>query len=125
MDQEKDKRRSPRVPQAKGTRGQLKSTLPIEILNVSETGLLFELPSTLRPGSTYDLTATFDGAPFSALVRVTRCRAGGTTPDGHGGSMLLYRAGGEFVGLSEKQFAALQRALSEKRASGATLKRPP
>jgi hypothetical protein len=124
VDQEKEKRRSLRVPQAKGTRGQLKSTLPIEILNLSETGLLFELFSTLRPGSTYDLSATFDGVPFSGLVRVTRCRAGGFASDGQGGSLLLFRAGGEFVGLSEKQFAALQRALLEKRASGASLKRP-
>jgi hypothetical protein len=125
MDQNKEKRRSPRVSQAKGTRGQLKSTVPIEILDLSETGLLFELPATLRPGSTYDLSATFGGVPFSGLVRVTRCRAGGFASDGHGGSLLLYRAGGEFVGLSEEQLEALQRALSEKRASGASLKRPP
>jgi len=124
VDQEKEKRRSPRVPQPKGTRGQLKSTLPIEILNVSETGLLFELSSTLRPGSTYDLNATFDGVLFSGLVRVTRCRAGGFASDGRGGSLLLYRTGGEFVGLSEKQLTALQRALSKKLASSASLKRP-
>lgn len=122
MDQ--DKRRSPRVPQPKGTRGQLKSTVPIEILNLSETGLFFELSSTLRPGSTYDLSATFGGVPFSGLVRVTRCRAGGFASDGKGGSLLLFRAGGEFVGLSEKQFTTLQLALAKKLASGASLKRP-
>jgi hypothetical protein len=121
---DQDKRRSPRVPQAKGTRGQLKSTVPIEILNLSETGLYFELFSTLRPGSTYDLSATFGGIPFSGLVRVTRCRAGGFASDGKGGSVLLYRAGGEFVGLSEKHFTALQLALSKNLASGASLKRP-
>jgi hypothetical protein len=119
-----EKRRSPRVLQAKGTRGQLKSTVPIEILDLSETGLLFELSSTLRPGSTYDLHATFGGVPFSGLVRVTRCRAGGFTPDGAGGHLLLFRAGGQFVGLSEKQLGALQLALSKKLASGASLKRP-
>lgn len=119
-----DKRRSPRVPQAKGTRGQLKSTVPIEILDLSETGLLFEISATLRPGSTYDLSAAFGGAPFSGLVRVTRCRAGGFASDGHGGSVLLFRAGGEFVGLSEVQRTALHLALSKKIASGASLKRP-
>lgn len=122
MDQ--NQRRAPRIPQAKGTRGQLKSTVPIEILNLSETGLFFEVSSTLRPGSTYDVSATFGGIPFSGLVRVTRCRAGGFAPDGKGGSLLLFRAGGEFVGLSEKQVAALRLALSRKLASDASLKRP-
>jgi hypothetical protein len=109
---------------SKGTRGQIKSTIPVEILDLSETGLLFEISSTLRPGSTYDLSATFGGVPFSGLVRVTRCRAGGFASDGQGGSLLLYRAGGEFVGLSEKQGTVLRLALARKLASGASLKRP-
>lgn len=108
----------------KGTRGQLKSTVPVEILDLSETGLLFEVSSTLRPGSTYDLTATFGGIPFSGLVRVTRCRAGGIAPDGKGGSLLLFRAGGEFVGLSEAQIDGLRLALAKRLASGASLKVP-
>lgn len=119
-----EKRRSPRIPQSKGTRGQLKSTVPVEILDLSETGLLFEVSSTLRPGSTYDLAATFGGYPFAGLVRVTRCRAGGFAPDGKGGSLLLYRAGGEFVGLSEKQVEGLRAALARRLASGASLKIP-
>jgi hypothetical protein len=120
---EKEKRHSPRTPLAKGTRGQLKSTVPIEILNLSETGLLFELASTLRPGSTYDLSAIFGGVPFTGLVRITRCHAGGFAPDGKGGRLLLFRAGGEFVGLSEKQIEGMRLALSTRLASGASLKR--
>lgn len=120
---EQNKRRAPRFPQAKGTRGQLKSTVPVEILDLSETGLLFETSATLRPGSTYDLAATFGGVPFLGLVRITRCRAGGFAPDGQGGSLLLFRAGGEFVGLSEKKLEGLRLALSKKLASGASLKR--
>jgi hypothetical protein len=119
-----EKRRSPRIPLSKGTRGQLKSTIPVEILDLSETGLLFEISSTLRPGSTYDLTATFGGVPFSGLVRVTRCRAGGFAADDRGGRLLLYRAGGEFVGLSEKQIEGLRLALARRLASGASLKVP-
>jgi hypothetical protein len=120
---EKEKRRSPRTVLAKGTRGHLKSTLSIEILNLSEMGLLVELPSTLRPGSTYDLNAIFGGVPFSGLVRITRCRAGGFAADDEGGRQLLYRAGGEFVALSEKQLETLRLALSKRLASGASLKR--
>jgi len=120
---EKEKRRSPRTVLAKGTRGQLKSTLVIEILNLSEMGLLLELGSTLRPGSTYDLSAVFGGVPFTGLVRITRCCAGGFASDDRGGRVLLFRAGGEFVGLSEKQLEGLRLALSKRLASGASLKR--
>jgi hypothetical protein len=120
---ENDKRRTPRTSVAKGTRGQLKSTIPVEILNLSETGLLFEVASTLRPGSTYDLSATFGGVPFSGLVRVTRCRAGGFAADDMGGRMLIYRAAGEFVGLSGEQISGLRLALSKRLASGTSLKR--
>lgn len=118
-----EKRRSPRTSLAKGTRGHLKATLAIEILNLSEMGLLVELPSTLRPGSTYDLTAIFGGVPFSGLVRITRCRAGGFATDETGERVLLFRAGGEFVGLSAKQLETLRLALSKRLASGASLKR--
>jgi hypothetical protein len=118
-----EKRRTPRTVLASGTRGQLKSTVATEILNLSETGLLLELPSTLRPGSTYDLSAIFGGVPFSGLVRITRCRAGGFAADDKGGRLLLYRAGGEFVGLTEKQLESLRLALSKRLASGASLKR--
>lgn len=118
-----DKRRAPRIPLAKGTRGQLKSTIPVEVLNLSETGLLFEVASTLRPGSTYDLNAIFGGVSFSGLVRVTRCRAGGFAADDSGARLLIYRAGGEFVGLSEQQTTGLRRALSTRLASGASIKR--
>ncbi|HEX7615178.1 MAG TPA: hypothetical protein VF554_07855 [Thermoanaerobaculia bacterium] len=118
-----EKRRTPRTSVAKGTRGQLKSTIPVQILNLSETGLLFEVASTLRPGSTYDLSAIFAGISFSGLVRVTRCRAGGFAADAEGGRLLIYRAGGEFVGLSEQQTSSLRLALSKRLASGASLKR--
>jgi len=118
-----EKRRAPRTSIAKGTRGQLKSTIPVEILNLSEAGLLLEVASTLRPGSTYDLSATLAGVSFSGLVRVTRCRAGGFAADDQGGRLLIYRAGGEFVGLSSQQTSALRLALSKRSASGASLKR--
>jgi hypothetical protein len=120
---EKEKRRSPRTSLGKGTRGHIKSTLAIEILNLSEMGLLLELASTLRPGSTYDFSAILGGVPFTGLVRITRCRAGGFASDDEGGRHLLYRAGGEFVGLSETQLEGLRRALSKRFASGASLKR--
>ncbi|HEY3351583.1 MAG TPA: PilZ domain-containing protein [Thermoanaerobaculia bacterium] len=108
-----DKRRAPRLPLAKGTRAQIKSTVPVELVNLSATGVLFELPSSLRPGSTCDLATTLAGIPFVALVRVTRCRAGGFAADEKGARVLVYQAGGEFVGLAEDQMLNLSRAIEK------------
>jgi hypothetical protein len=97
----------------KGTKAQIKSTVPVELVDLSATGLLMELPSSLRPGSTCDLSATLAGIPFAALVRVTRCRAGGFAADEKGARVLVYQAGGEFVGLAEDQMLNLSRAIEK------------
>lgn len=85
----------------------------MDLLNLSVTGVLIELPTALRPGSTCDFSATLAGIPFTALVRVTRCRAGGIAVDRTGGRGLLYQAGGEFVGLSDRQLDSLARAIAK------------
>ncbi|MEO8056290.1 MAG: hypothetical protein ABI768_14115 [Acidobacteriota bacterium] len=87
--------------------------MPVDVLNVSATGLLMELPSALRPGSTCDLAATLAGIPFAALVRVTRCRAGGFAADDQGARVLVYQAGAEFVGLADDQMLNLSRAIEK------------
>lgn len=108
-----DKRRAPRVRLGKGTKAQIRSTVPIDLLDLSATGILMEVPIPLRPGSTCDVSANLAGAAFNVLVRITRCRAGGFTEDTTGGKVLLYQAGGEFLGLSEPQLAALSQAISK------------
>ena len=118
---QQEKRRSPRVHAEKGSRGQLKATIPVTILNASTIGVAIELSAPLRPGSTYDLSATLLGVPVNVLVRITRCRAGGFIPDGKGGRLLQFRAGAEFVGLTRQQLDAVKGAV-EKGESGATLK---
>ncbi len=105
---QQEKRRSPRVHAEKGSRGQLKATIPVTILNASTIGVAIELSAPLRPGSTYDLSATLLGVPVNVLVRVTRCRAGGFIPDGKGGRL-------------RQQLDAVKGAV-EKGVSGATLK---
>jgi hypothetical protein len=87
--------------------------MPVELMNLSATGVLMQLPTALRPGSTCDLAAVLAGIPFAALVRVTRCRAGGYAADDQGARMLLYEAGGEFVGLPEDQMLNLSRAIEK------------
>ncbi len=108
-----DKRRAPRLRLSKGTKAQIRSTVPVDLVDLSATGILMELPIPLRPGSTCDVSANLAGTAFTALVRITRCRAGGYGEDATGAKVLLYQAGGEFVGLSEHQLASLSQAISK------------
>ncbi len=87
--------------------------MSVDLVNLSATGVLIELPTALRPGSTCDLSAMLAGIPFSALVRVTRCRAGGFATDDQGTRALVYEAAGEFVGLPQDQMLNLSRAIEK------------
>ncbi len=107
-----ERRRSPRVKADEASGGQLKATIPVNIRNLSADGLLLELRSPLRPGMTYDLEAHVSRTRFAAVVRVTRCRAGGYVEDGRGGRCLLFHAGTEFVGLSPAESQKIARILS-------------
>ncbi len=118
-----EKRRSPRVPADKGSQGQLKTTLGVTVLNFSSDGLLLELNSPLRPGSTYDLRVSICGVFLSTHVKITRCRAGADVPDGKGGHLLLYQAGAQFVDLGPAQVDSLRRAL-EKSSHASLHERP-
>lgn len=108
-----DKRKAPRLALSKGTKGQIKSTVAVDLVNLSATGVLMELPTSLRPGSTCDLTATLAGINLTVLIRVTRCKAGGFVADDKGDRVLVYQAGGEFVGLPEDQMLNLSRAIEK------------
>ena len=115
---QQEKRRSPRVGADPGSRGHLKATVPVTVLNVSRTGLLLELAATLRPGSTYDLTGVVSGVTLAVLVRITRCRAGGYMEDGAGGRVLQFHAGAEFVNLQPKQVEEIARAVERSATAG-------
>ena len=113
-----ERRRAPRVLADATSSGHLKTTIPVTILNVSVHGLLFELKAPLRPGVVYDLQAHFPGISVSAMVRITRCRAGGYAPDGRGGRCLLFHAGAEFAELSASQRDAVLVVVDKGLASG-------
>lgn len=113
-----ERRRSPRVLADATSRGHLKTTIPVTILNLSVHGLLFELKAPLRPGVVYDLQAHFPGVSVTALVRITRCRAGGYAPDGRGGRCLLFHAGADFAELSSAQRESVLVVVEKGLASG-------
>jgi hypothetical protein len=123
LEKKADKRRSPRIPS--NALGRVKSSVSVKVLDISSVGLQLELAAALRPGSTYELTVELDGMPLAAVVRITRCRAGGYVPDGKGGRLLLYRAGAEFLtfeGDSARVFKDwMQRRSPDSQASGQLL----
>ena len=92
-----ERRKAVRSRAATGSRGRLRSTVEVEIVDLSADGLRFELAAALRPGAIYDLQADLPGHSLAARIRVTRCAAGGFRDDGKGGRCLVYRAGAEFV----------------------------
>jgi hypothetical protein len=117
-----ERRNGVRSPAAAGSRGRLRSTVEVEILDISPGGLRLELAASLRPGAVYDLLADLPGHHLAAQVRVTRCAAGGFRDDGKGGRFLLYRAGAEFLWSLDEPRVALERFLQEsgKRPAGSS-----
>lgn len=106
-----ERRKAPRQAVAPGTRGQIRNTIDVDLVDVSPTGLKFELSAPLRPGSVYDLRASVGGFPLAVPVRITRCAAGGFREDGRGGKLLLFRAGAEILWRDASGSADLARHL--------------
>jgi len=94
---ERDRRRAPRQVAAPGSRGQIRATVDVDVLDVSPTGLRLELATPLRPGSVYDIKVDLGGFVLASRVRITRCAAGSYRDDGRGGRLLLFRAGAEIL----------------------------
>jgi len=82
----------PRVTVAR-CEGLLKGSVRVSIVDVSRTGVQLESTASLRPGTAGELTAALADLRFAAQVKITRCRANGTVPDGKGGRLLLFSAG--------------------------------
>jgi hypothetical protein len=108
-----ERRKSPRIAAGEASQGHLKTTIPVTIVNLSVDGLLLELKAPLRPRMTYDLSAHFPGSAVNAMIRITRCHAGGYVEDGRGGRCLLFRAGAEFEGLAGPQREKVKRVVEK------------
>lgn len=100
-------------------KGHLKATIPVTVVNLSVHGVLLELKAPLRPGMTYELSAFVPEQTLRAVVRVTRCRAGGYAEDGRGGRCLLFRAGAEFASLTPAQGDSIRSAVDRSLGAGA------
>lgn len=90
-----ERRRSPRVRAPEGAEGIIRSTVQVQVEDVSETGVRFQLAGPVRPGSTYAFHASLEGLDLAAPIRISRCKA---VPPAKGTARgLVYEAGAEFV----------------------------
>lgn len=90
-----ERRRSPRVRAPEGAEGIIRSTIQVQVEDVSKDGVRFRLSGPVRPGSTYAFHASLEGLDLSAPIRITRCKA--IPPAKGGGRGIAYEAGAEFA----------------------------
>jgi len=90
-----ERRRSPRVRAPEGAEGLIRSTLQVQVEDVSKDGVRFRLSGPIRPGSTYAFHASLEGLDLAAPIRITRCKA--IPPAKGAGRGIVYEAGAEFV----------------------------
>jgi hypothetical protein len=92
-----ERRRSPRVRPPEGAEGVIRSTIQVQVEDISRTGARFQLSGAVRPGSTYSFHADLGGFELSVSIRITRCKAGPVPKPGGTGMVLAYQAGAEFL----------------------------
>lgn len=89
-----ERRRSPRVRAPEGAEGVIRSTIQVQVEDLSTTGVRFQVSAPVRPGTTYAFHAALEGFDLSGPIRITRCKA---APPKAGGGGLVYQAGAEFL----------------------------
>ena len=92
-----ERRRSPRVRPPEGAEGVIRSTIQVQVEDISRTGARFQLTGAVRPGSTYAFHADLGGFDLDVPIRITRCKAGSVPKAGGTGQILVYEAGAEFL----------------------------
>jgi hypothetical protein len=82
--------------------GRVKATVPARLVDISTQGAQVEVPSALRPAVECDVTVPTAAGDLRLRARVQRCRAAAMKgPSSDNGVVLMYRAGLEFLELSE------------------------
>jgi len=92
-----ERRRSPRVRAPEGAGGIIRSTIQVQVEDLSRTGVRFEVSGPVRPGSTYAFHAGFEGFELAVSIRITRCKAAPVPKSDGRGAALVYQAGAEFL----------------------------
>jgi hypothetical protein len=104
-----ERRQHPRYRLTSEVTGKVKSTMDVELIDISEGGLLVETKLGLPPASFCELKFSLHGSEMSFHARVLRCRAqlNKTTT----GCKVAYRSGLEFINLDERQLAVVRKMI--------------
>ena len=89
-----ERRRSRRYKVATEIKGKVKSTMKVQVIDMSEHGMLVEAPSGLPPNGVCEITISAPSGEHTLLTNVRRCRAQVVNTNGR--SEILYHAGLEF-----------------------------
>ncbi len=116
-----ERRGHPRVPIAGELHGKIETTIDVPLVDVSLSGALLEMPSTLAANTRYRLkVVASDAAAFEAEVEVVRSYVHGFDRGTAGQPAVRYRVAIRFVELTEPQETSLQELMD--RRSGITLR---
>jgi hypothetical protein len=109
-DRTNERRRAPRVSTEQESRVSLAVSLPVEVLDISPTGVLLGSRTELAVGDRARLTATLGARVLSVVIEVrhvsieTKARGG-----------IRYRAGAWFVAPTPEQSLLLEQLLGAER----------
>jgi len=110
-----DRRQHPRHPAPDPVYGRVRSIVPARIVDISQGGLQLELSTSLRPGTTCEVTVPTASGTVQLRAAVRRCRARSVT--GEDGLRLLYYAGLQFDNPTEEERQALESGLDSSRST--------
>lgn len=110
-----DRREHPRHPVANPVYGKVRSIVPARIVDVSQGGLQLELSTSLRPGTTCEVTVPTASGTVQLKAAVRRCRARSVTTED--GIRLLYYAGLQFDDPTDEERQALDSGLDTSRST--------
>jgi len=93
--------------------GKVKATVPARILDLSRDGIQVEVPTALRPAVECDVSVPTAEGDLRLRARVQRCRAASMKSSDGEDRRLMYRAGLQFVDVTEGHLALLAETLKD------------
>ncbi len=112
-----DRRRSERISVGREIVGRVRATVPARVVDISRHGVQVEIPAALRPSVACDICIQAPDGELRVRARVQRCRARALAPSEGGETLLVYRAGMEFIGLDDETWRQFEKLLGSPRSS--------
>ncbi len=108
------KRDMERVPVPGAVTGEISVYQPMTVLDLSERGAQIETGAAMHLGSLHDFRLSLRDLPVIVKGRIVHCQIGAL-----GDGTVLYRAGVEFIELSEHALRAIRAFVASERVAAA------